>query len=146
MGFSTLALDKQTWDSPSPGFPVLLCVFYFVSKGRMRERELEENPLVYFYALRVRFLLCTLRRIWPLSGGCYLPRLLLLFNGAQNAFYSPLPPPPSSNTPKPPPPWQCLSVMALMRVVGHTKLIIYIWKCALRAADSTRDSMGKSVC
>lgn len=62
---------------------------------------LAENPLVYFYALRVRFLLCTLRRIWPLSGGCYLPRLLLLFNGAQNAFYSPLPPPPSSNTPPP---------------------------------------------
>lgn len=87
----------------------------------MRELgALAENPLVYFYALRVRFLLCTLRRIWPLSGGCYLPRLLLLFNGAQNAFYSPLPPPPSSNTPPP------LQAVPPVRVVGHTKLIIYI--------------------
>lgn len=86
----------------------------------MRELgALAENPLVYFYALRVRFLLCTLRRIWPLSGGCYLPRLLLLFNGAQNAFYSPLPPPPSSNTPP-------LQAVPPLRVVGHTKLIIYI--------------------
>lgn len=83
---------------------------------------LAENPLVYFYALRVRFLLCTLRRIWPLSGGCYLPRLLLLFNGAQNAFYSPLPPPPSSNTP----PSLPLLAVPPVRVVGHTKLIIYI--------------------